>query len=170
MWYHVNDGYVCDCCGATIPIYYNEIWSRIDGRRVGIASYGPEFLCKYCLVDKIRNYFDRAPVLFADDVFKRNGVRIDVPCTIYGTPTSGKIKTIDTIMKYENPLAVELGLDIRFCAEWWNGFNFSYRAIEEMLMNEHAYYSTSHFIRKNGKLCMTDRNGISIDVSDHKIW
>jgi hypothetical protein len=144
-----------------LPIHYSEIRGKIHGRFMAISSSG-DILCKHCLMEKIQLYFSQAPILADDEFFWSNGVRLNVECAV-----TGKIvPTVRSISKFQNPTAQRLGIDLRFCLEWWNGFDISQRVIEEFLMDPNSRYDTSYTISHDGVLYMCDRNGVELRLGD----
>ena len=161
MLYHLNGGYPCSSCGVILPIHYSEIRGKIHGRSMAISSSG-DILCKHCLMEKIQLYFSQAPILADDEFFWSNGVRLDAECAV-----TGKIvPTVRTISKFQNPAAQRIGIDVRFCLEWWNGFDISQRVIEEFLMDPNSQYHTSYVVSHNGVLYMRDLNGVEMRLCD----
>ena len=161
MMYHLNGGYPCSNCGVILPIHYSEIRGKIHGRSMSISSSG-DLLCKHCLMEKIQLYFSQAPILASDEQFWSNGVRLDVECAV-----TGKIvPTVRTISKFQNDTAKRLGINLRFCLEWWNGFDISQRVIEEFLMDPGSHYHTSHVVSHDGVLYMRDLNGVEMRLYD----
>lgn len=151
MKYRLNGGYVCHDCGATIPIYYSELRSVVNGRVFMISNHSKHLVCHHCLAEKIDTYFANAEL-------------DEVECNWFPAST----ETVGIIgqhfgSKQNRDLAKDLDIDIRFGSVWWNGHYACNYAFQTALLSDKLKYSTGFSKYKNGKSFMVDRYGIEIE-------
>lgn len=151
MKYHYDGGYLCHECGVTIPIYYSDMDSVVNGKRFMISNYGDHLYCPHCIAERI-------------DAFMIAADLDDHPCDWY--PTNHK--TIGIIGKHfgtkqNQALAEDLGLNIRFGCSWWNGHQASRHALLTALLSDKLTYRSSMSTYKDGKVVMVDRYGIEME-------
>lgn len=153
--YRFNGGYICSECGVTIPIYYTELHSYANGKRMIISNSGKELICPHCLGEKIETFFANADL----DSDK---------CDWYPDST----KTLGIIGKHfgsqkNQDLAEDLGLDIRFGSSWWNGYHACNYAFQTALMSDKLEYGTGFSKYDGEKIFTVDRYGIKME---RKAW
>jgi hypothetical protein len=148
--YRWNGGYKCHCCSTLIPIHYHHIESEVNGERIIISNNSKHLYCAYCLGTKIESYFRYSEQLAPLHVNE---------CDWMHRPA----KTIRIIWGTD-PIAKQLGLDVRFGGRWWNGHNACQEAFARALIHSEGSYMTSVWVhdKKSGKMKMIDRNGIKV--------
>ncbi len=128
--YKIRGGFRCSCCGVIIPTAGHTITSTAPfGKRFIFQSYHSKPRCATCTMEKISAYFSRAPILEADYSLGRCGLEW-AECDW----SHRRALCIDSIFKFNNDLAQELDLDIRFGSSWWNGHKISEYALESCIM------------------------------------
>lgn len=148
--YKINGGYVCTDCGAIIPIHYDSIFSKVNGKTFMIMNLCHDLVCPHCLLEKIEEYF----AMSEPPEHRMN-------CDWY----PDKTQTISCVSRWDMinaELADSLDLDIRFGGMWWNGHHASIEAFHEALTSPLLEYRTNVWTYDNDKECgiMVDRNGI----------
>ncbi len=150
--YRLNGGYKCSCCDAKIPIFYDYILCDVEGKRMMIQNYSIEgrIFCSTCLLSKIEAY-----MMFSADS------DTDKKCDWY--PERNE-RTISIIFGFEDEVAQNLGLDIRFGGQWWNGHHACLYAFQKALDPTNIVYRTSTitYDDKFKTVVMVDRNGIKL--------
>jgi hypothetical protein len=143
--YRWNGGYRCDECETLIPIHYHHIESEV------ISNSSGHLYCSYCLGAKIAAYFRYSEQLSPLETKK---------CDWMHRPA----KTIGIIWG-NDPIAKQLGLNVRFGGRWWNGHNACREVFSQALIHTEASYKTSVWVydKKSGKMQMIDRNGVKAD-------
>lgn len=144
----ISGGYSCHCCGAKIPIYWTELNGNAFGRRFFMSNNSEHLYCNNCTLDRITEYFKRSNKV---TVGSCDWKKAEMP-------------VISIITKYDDPLADELDLDVRFGGSWWNGHQACLDVFEQALrtMPEDDFngYTTSFSVYKNGTSYMVDKNGV----------
>lgn len=144
-FYAWRGGYKCTSCGRIIPLPGTEYSGEVNGRRMMLSYYGPGPLCSVCLFGKISSYFGFAPVAGPREYVDEFSHITRIPCDWYPE----KDRSIKGVMKYKNPSAEMLNLDIRIGSNYWNGFHASLCALRSLLLVDGVYTTSFLSTEKN---------------------
>lgn len=153
MLWKYNGGYKCIDCGNVTRYKTPQYEGYIYGRRMLLSNsirYGfGKTLCPHCLANRIELYFRHAPMTYKGSLLGAG------PGTKNGTCDFSKQKgpVVDVIFGIGNSdnLAKKLKIDVRFGAEWWNGFNVGLPAIRKLLL-EDGIATTGILVLQDGKI------------------
>lgn len=167
VFYNIRGGFRCSICGAK-HLRFNggqaesKVRNAVTGKdvRMLIQWHGRDGLvCPVCankaIVEVFENYFHSPTGLDAS----LDGAHIGT-CHFTGEKNIPVIKII-----WGNTNS--LGIDIRFGAEWWNGFCASYAALETGILNCTMNSSMSSYISGKKYYCsgkyITDKTQTFMD-------
>jgi hypothetical protein len=146
--HYINGGYSCQC-GRKYQLAGYMVEGDVNGRRMLFENHGKPDLCPLCVDERIgkffettkvgkKNHYSSGPFLGTCDFTKKKNV--PVVRIIWGTDNN-------------------LGLDVRFGAEWWNGFQASREAFG-ILLTETGKMKTSYITMSKKEVLFRDRNGV----------
>jgi hypothetical protein len=117
--YRINGGWRCPDTGIVVPFRGNNtvIEGNVSGTKMMLSYYSDHTYAPHALFERIRKYFELTTPSEAVCSFTRKFS----PC-------------ISTISKFDDQLAKDLDLDIRFGSTWWNGHQASLEAFRTLLL------------------------------------
>ena len=149
-----SGGYKCNQCGVSLPGHWTEIHSEVNGKKFMLMNcVHNELICSACLAIRIDTWFNSAHV--EKFTFK--------PC--YWYPKNEV--TTNIIIKFKDPVAQDLNLDVRFGHNWWNGWHASNAAFYYALVNNPKMrYTTGLMLYENEQFFYVDKNGHKWSTND----
>lgn len=127
--YKIAGGYPCanDYCDNKLRFKTFQVSGTIGPNKTRmLLSNSGKLYCPHCLDYEIEEYFERTT---------------DFKIGTCDATGEHNVKTIDIVWGHEG-LGKKLGIDLRFGTHWWNGFNISYPAFQELL-RETGYLETN---------------------------
>lgn len=112
IFYNIRGGYKCSICGRNHLRFKNvEGEAIVSDTRMILSCYNSETVCPHCVFDAI------------DKVFEEGKLPVLGKCDFTG---NDNVPVMRIFWGNETPNS----LDIRFGAQWWNGFSASREAFK----------------------------------------
>lgn len=115
--YFVNGGHVCSVCESRVKFINYTVEGPVgdEHTKMIFSNSGKKFMCPHCIANRIDYYF-----FLNDKVLKRGR------CAFTGKLN---VPVIDIIWGTDN----DMGLEVRFGGNWWNGHYACKEAFVELL-------------------------------------